>query len=205
MRVLNYLYLIFFFPCIALCQFFTNEGEGNCKVDASYMKPIIKRFNPFFIEHNYDDDTKNETAKLSEGKIIIIDQRACIRHHIAIQYIISPDELKVNSSNYKILIKECFSLLNKLFFQDFDYLKFKTEFETIFYKKIEENGIGRAFSFPIDDRTFIAQLDFGDWGSKLHLEIVKYLYTQNINLPGVPEYTDDGYFQPIKLSQPKSK
>ncbi len=194
--------LLFFFliqPLLGLGQFFTQEKDGNCKVDASYMKPIIQRFNPFFIEHHYDDETKNETAKLSDGKIVIIDQRACIRHHIAIQYIISPDEFKVNNSNYKILLKEWFSILNKLFYGDYDYLKFKTEFENTIAQKIEESAIGRAFSFPIDDRTFITQMDFGEWGSKLQLEIVKYIYTENISKPGVPEYTDDGYFQPSKI------
>lgn len=196
--------LLIGFPWVASAQFFTNEKEENCKVDASYMKPIIQRFNPFFIEHHYDDETKNETAKLSEGKIVIIDQRACKRHHIAIQYIISPDELKVNYSNYKVLVKEWFSILNKLFYGDYDHLKFKTELERIISQKIDEMVIGRAFTFPIDDRTYIAQMDFGDWGSKLQLEIVKYIYTQSIAKPGVPEYTDDGYFQPAKVANNKN-
>lgn len=200
-----FLFFLFqLFTFFAYPQFFTTEPEGNCKVDASYLKPIIQRFNPFFIEHHFDDQTKNETAKLSDGKIVIIDQRACMRHHIAIQYIISPDELKVNYSNYKILIQEWFSLLNKLFYGDYDYLKFKTEFENLIRNKIDEYSIGRAFSFPINDRTFIAQMDFGDWGSKLQLEIVKYIYTENITKPGVPEYTDDGYFQPAKIQNIKN-
>jgi len=193
------------FTQIAYGQFFTKESESNCKVDASYMKPIIQRFNPFFIEHYFDDITKNETAKISDNKIIIIDQRACIRHHIAIQCIISPDEIKINRNNYKILINEWFSLLNKIFYQDYDYLKFKTEFESLLSKKVEENQEGKAFSFPIHDRTFIAQMDYGEWGSKLQLEIVKYIYTENINKPGVAEYTDDGYFQPIKTPQKSNK
>jgi hypothetical protein len=200
-----FLLALLLLPFTAFSQFFTKESEGNCKVDASYMKPLIQRFNPFFIEHHYDDESKNETAKLSDGRIIIIDQRACTRHHIVIQYIISPDELRINSSNYKLLLKEWFGLLNKLFFADYDYLKFKTELESTLSKKIEDIGMGRAFTFPINDRTFIAQMDYGDWGSKLQLEIVKYIYTEKINLPGVPEYTDDGYFQPVKLPNKTNK
>ncbi len=202
-----YQWIIFFVVCPywVYGQFFTKESESNCKVDASYMKPIIQRFNPFFIEHHYDDETKNETAKLSDGKIVIIDQRACVRHHIAIQYIISPDELKVNHSNIRILIKEWFSILNKLFYGDYDYLKFKTEFESNVSNRFEEIIMGRAFSFPINDRTFIAQIDYGDWGSKIQLEIIKYIYTENIIKPGVPEYTDDGYFQPAKISPKYSR
>lgn len=194
------------FPTVGFGQFFTKDtNEGNCKVDASYLRPIIHYTNPFFIEHHYDDESKNETAKVSEGRVVIIDQRACIRHHIAIQYIISPDELRINDKNKHLLFNEIIGLLHSLFYQDFDYLKYEGNFSDILFKKFWEYSTGQAFSFPLNDRTFIVQFDYGEWGSKVQVEIVKYIYTEKIIRPGVPEYTDDGYFQPPKLAPAKNK
>jgi hypothetical protein len=194
--------LIFLGLCLPLQAQFFSEDVGkpsvNCKLKPEMVQALIDRSNPFFYEHAYDDKNKSETARLSPGKLIIIEQGGCIRHHISIQFIISPEEIEVENNNF--ITQEVLGLMNKIFFNKIEYNSFKTSFEKAFIAQFTHYGIGQTFNFPVNDRNFIIQIESGEWGAKMHIEMIRFVYTDKIIMPGIKEYLDDGLYEPPKFN-----
>ena len=185
-------------PLRALAQgggqlIFNHDESGECRVKPEDIRPIIDRMNPFFYNHTWDDKTKTETAQLSPGRTVTITQRACLRHHYTIELDIDPQ--LVPAEHQPFYVVEMFNLLNRLFFNQSDYFSFKNEFERTFIEYYERNGDNVGFSFPLVDRTYLVYLSHERGKeTKLQLEFVRFLLRENIKLPGVEAYRDDGHF-----------
>ncbi len=187
-------------------QFFTTNKDvqrGDCRINPDQIVALVERMNPFLTEHQFDSTSKIETFKITPGKFVIIEQRACLRHHVDIQFIISAAETNILDPFF--FENELFGLMNKLNYNKLDYLEYKTNFEKTFIRKFKEAGIGVIFNFPINDRTFIIQIEAGEWGAKIHMEMVKFIHNLNIEKKGTKEYLDDGWFKPAIVQNPNEK
>ena len=58
------------------------NAQGDCRMALKDIRPIIDRYNPFFTDHTWEDRAKTETARLDPMRLLIIRQKACLRHHI---------------------------------------------------------------------------------------------------------------------------
>lgn len=196
---MNSVYLILL-GCLVVWQgfaqeirFSTNQGAQPCRMKPEDIKPLIDHLNPFFTDCSWDDSAKTEVARLSPERSVIIEQRACLRYHIATQLFIAPNQI---GKEPNALPNELYALLNRLFFNNPEYLNYKFELE----KNINENyfkaGIGKLFSFPLNDMTFICSFDSGVWGGKITFEWVRFLHSEKIKMPGIEDYLDDGWHRP---------
>lgn len=179
---------------------FKHDNSGECRVKQADIKPLIEGYNPFFYDHRWNDTTKMERAMLSPGRRVTIEQKACIRHHYYITLDLSKEIIPADAEPFFVV--ELFNLMNRIYFNQIDYFSFKNEFEKTFIEQYEKAGNNLSFNFPLVDRTFICQiLHEPKQSASIQLEIVRYLLRENIKLPGVPPYMDDGHFQPPTYTQ----
>jgi len=182
------------FLTLVICTIASNafSQSTDCKMKFSELQPIIERHNPFFADHSWNNDIKLETAIPGPGKKLTIEQEACIRHHIYVK--LSFESYLVAKADTVFWITETLNLMNKLFFNQPDYQSFRKEFEYQLMESVHEAGPYVTSSFPVVERTFIFNVDKGDWGAKINLEIVRYLFQDKIRKPGINPKDDDGYF-----------
>lgn len=190
--------------CIAVLSGFASEtqaqlkitysDDSRCRMHTSELKPIITPNNPFFNTHIWADDSKTEIAELSPDRTVQIIQEACLRHHARIRLSILPEAVS-DPKDLNFYVAELFNLMNRIYFYDVDYSAYRLEFENLFIKNLSKNGLNTEFNFLISDYTFLCSLEGGNWGASINMEIVKLIHNEEIELPGVKEYTDDGHFQ----------
>lgn len=171
------------------------DDKGECRMKPKDIKPIIPAKNPFFNTHIWIDETKTELAELSSEKTLQIIQEACLRHHTKIRLSITPKGVP-NPKDLNFYVAELFNLMNRLYFYDVNYYSYRLEFEDLFIKNFKKYGINSEFNFLLADYTFICLMEGGDWGASVNLEIVKLIHKEEIELPGVKGYMDDGHFTP---------
>lgn len=169
----------------------TAQTSGECRMDESQIRPVIDRYNPFFTDHTWEDDTKTETARLDPSRVLIIKQKACLRHHILFAMHLEASEIEDND---RFWISEMLVMLKRVYFNDPNYLEYKKAFEKEYIRQFLAAGLNSTFTFPIDDRTFICRIDKGDWGAKIKLESVKFLLKEKVLQPGIAREKDDGWY-----------
>ena len=174
-------------------RFSTNQGAQPCRMKPEDIRPLISHLNPFFTDHTWDDSAKIEVARLSPERSVIIEQRACLRYHIDIQLFIAPNQIKKEAN---ALPNELYALLNRLFFNNPEYANYKFELEKFINENFFRLGVGKLFSFPLNDMTFICLFEQGSWGGKISFEWVRFLHAEKIQMPGIEEYLDDGWHRP---------
>ena len=166
------------------------HAQEDCTMTEADLKPIIDRFNPFFTDHSWDTETQTETARLDPFRLLIIRQKACIRHHILFSLHIDPSVIQ---NNDRFWITEALVMLKRVYFYDTEYILFKNEFENEFIRQFLAHGVNSSFNFPIHERTFICKVETGDWGAKVKVESVRYIIKGNVKRPGIPRAQDDGW------------
>lgn len=171
------------------------QAQGGCRMSRSEIRPIIDRYNPFFTDHTWEDPTKTETARLDPMRLLIIQQKACLRHHVLYVQHIEPTEIEDSD---RFWITEMLVMLKRVHFNDPIYVEYKNEFEKEYIRQFLANGLNSTFTFPLNDRTFICRVEKGDWGAKIKLEIVRFIFRENIKQPGIAREKDDGWFQGSK-------
>lgn len=165
---------------------------GQCRLKQSDIDPVIERFNPFFTDHTWEDETKTETARLDPYRLVIIKQKACLRHHVLFSLMM---EKSAVSNSERFWITEMLVMLKRVYFNDTEYLGYKKKFEQEFVRQFLSNGLNRTFTFPVEDRTFICRIENGDWGAKIKMESVKFLLKERVKQPGIAREKDDGWFK----------
>lgn len=171
----------------------TVHAQGNdCRMKRSEIVPIIGRFNPFVTDHSWDDRNKTEIARLDANRLLVIKQKACLRHHILFTLYLDPSAV---GDDNKFWVTEVLVMMKKVYFDKMDYLSYKREFEVEFIKNFLSGGTNRMFNFPVNERTFICKIEKGSWGAKIKLEVVKLIIRENIKLPGISRQEDDGWFK----------
>ncbi|MFN8396470.1 MAG: hypothetical protein U0176_17735 [Bacteroidia bacterium] len=173
------------------CGALSAQTSGDCRMDESQIRPVIDRYNPFFTDHTWEDDSKTETARLDPTRILIIKQKACLRHHVLFSMHVEASEIEDND---RFWISEMLVMLKRVYFNDPNYLEYKKAFEKEYIRQFLAAGLNSTFTFPIDDRTFICRIDKGDWGAKVKLESVKFLLKEKVIQPGIAREKDDGWY-----------
>ncbi|MEL6135154.1 MAG: hypothetical protein AAFR59_17490, partial [Bacteroidota bacterium] len=70
----------YFIAILLLCSGWVRAQEG-CRLKAEDLAPVIQRYNPFFTNHTWDPSGQIEMAQMGEGRILMIAQDGCKRHH----------------------------------------------------------------------------------------------------------------------------
>jgi hypothetical protein len=166
--------------------------DDDCRMQPEQIKPIIDRSNPFFTDHTWEDRNKTETARLDEARVLVIRQKACLRHHVLFSMHIDASAIEEND---RFWISEMLVMLKRVYFNDPIYLEYKKDFEKEYIRQFLAAGLNRAFTFPINDRTFICKIERGDWGAKIRLESVKFLLRERVLQPGIARDKDDGWYK----------
>ena len=156
------------------------------------LVPIISRANPFFTDHAWDKASKTETARMDTKRLVVIKQKACIRHHMMFTMHIEASEVE---NNDRFWVSEMLVMVRRVFFDNPDFLEYKKPFEQTFIQQFQANGVGNMFNFPLGERTFICKISFGEWGAKVQLEMVKFIILENIKRPGIARSQDDAWYK----------
>lgn len=157
------------------------------------IKPIIKRFNPYFSNHLYKSYQYTELARLGKHRLLVLKQSGCKRHHINFNLLID-SEIVENDPGF--WIAEAKSLLYKVFFEDPSYTRLGPEFDRLFEEKFKLNGMRRKFNFPIGTRNFICQvINDSEKGGQIAIEMVSYIFRETIEVKrkGISLKEDDGW------------
>jgi hypothetical protein len=165
--------------------------ESDCRMSEEDLRPIIDRYNPFFTDRTWESDTKTETARLDPARLIVIRQKACIRHHVLFTMHIDPS---VVEDTDRFWITEMLLMLKRVYFTDPEYVEYKVKFEKEYIRQFLAAGLNTSFTFPVDDRTFICKVERGDWGAKVRVESVKFLLKEKVKQPGIAREKDDGWY-----------
>jgi hypothetical protein len=166
--------------------------SANCILNTADLHPVIDRYNPFFTDKTWENDSKTETARLDAHRLLVIKQKACTRHHVLLVLHVDPAAIVQED---RFWITEMLVLMKRVYFSDPEYAEYKAKFEKEFVRQFLAVGLNSSFNFPIDDRTFICKIESGDWGAKIRLESVKFLVKERINQPGIAREKDDGWLQ----------
>ena len=158
----------------------------------SDLRPVIDRFNPFFVDHTWDSKDKLEVARLDDKRLITIRQKACLRHHILITMFIDKEEMHEDP---RFWITEVLVMMKRIFFNDLEYMRYKRMFENEYIRVFLLNGTNVMFNFPLGERSFICKVETGDWGAKVRMEVVRFIIREKIRRPGIPRDQDDGWFK----------
>jgi hypothetical protein len=165
--------------------------EEDCRMTPDQLLPIIDRYNPFFTDHTWEDDAKTETARLDPARVVVIKQKACLRHHVLFAMHIDPSEIEDND---RFWISEMLVMLKRVYFNDPVYAEYKKAFEKEYIRQFLAAGLNTTFNFPVNDRTFICRIDKGDWGAKVRLESVRFILKERVLQPGIAREKDDGWY-----------
>ncbi len=166
-------------------------GKEDCRMTADQILPIIDRYNPFFTDHTWEDETKTETGRLDPARVIVIKQKACLRHHVLFAMHVDPSEIEDND---RFWISEMLVMLKRVYFNDPTYPEYKKNFEKEYIRQFLAAGLNSTFTFPVNDRTFICRIDKGDWGAKVKLESVRFILKEKVHQPGIAREKDDGWY-----------
>lgn len=174
----------------------TLRAQEDCRMTADQLRPIIDRYNPFFTDHTWEDDTKTETARLDPQRVLVIKQKACLRHHVLFSMHIEPTAIEDNDRYW---ISEVLVMLKRVYFNDPVYAEYKKSFEKEYIRQFLAAGLNTTFTFPVDDRTFICRIEKGDWGAKVRLESVRLVLKEKVVQPGIAREKDDGWYNNKKI------
>jgi hypothetical protein len=190
-KPLTYIWLL-----LLLCgsQLFAQD-DTDCRMTADQIGPIIDRYNPFFTDHTWENDTKTETARFDASRVLVIKQKACLRHHVLFSMHVSPEAIEDND---RFWISETLMMLKRVYFNDPIYAEYKKSFEKEYIRQFLAAGLNTTFNFPVDDRTFICRIDMGDWGAKVRLESVRFILKERVVKPGISRDKDDGWYKTKK-------
>jgi hypothetical protein len=166
-------------------------AQEDCRMTPEQMQPIIDRYNPFFTDHTWEDATKTETARLDPTRVVVIKQKACLRHHVLFSMHVDPEAIEDVD---RFWISEMLMMLKRVYFNDPVYAEYKKGFEKEYIRQFLAAGLNTTFTFPVDDRTFICRIDKGDWGAKVRLESVRFLLRERVLQPGIARDKDDGWY-----------
>lgn len=186
-----------FSVCLAFLLFlsFPHQGKAqeDCRFTEEMIKPLIKRFNPYFSNHLYKSYQHTELARMGEHRLLVIKQSGCKRHHINFNLLLDPEAVEADPEFW---IAEAKTLLYKVFYKDPSYTRLGPEFDRLFEEKFKMYGLRRKFNFPIGTRNFICQI-INDpvKGGQVAIEMVSYIFRETIEVKrtGISLKDDDGW------------
>lgn len=169
----------------------SSDASGDCRIKPEELKPIIAANNPFFVNHHWDEASKAEVVQMSPDRFLTISQEGCLRHHIKLELAINREAADPYNANF--YPKEVFAMMNRVFFNNHDYYSWKLEFEQELLKAFARVGVDSPFQFHVNNLNFQCLFKGGDWGASLDVEIIRLVMKENVRLPGIESYKDDGH------------
>lgn len=169
------------------------ERDEECRLKREDIQPMIQRDNPFFYDVRWDPDKKKESARMSEHRTVFIRQHGCLRHHRELTFIADPKVAEPENLGFYAV--ELFNMMNRIFYNDLNYWRYKLQFEQLFLERFPQYGLNETFDFQVAEYTFICEMEYVEnIGATIHLDIINLVNKHKIRYPGVPRYEDDGFF-----------
>ena len=193
MRTLFFFSILTASVLLLLPQFGLAQKSNECRLDPEDLKPVIARFNPFFADHTWDKSNQMEMGRLGTGRLLVITQDGCKRHHTTFTLILDIKEIEMN---HHFWINEVKSLFHKIYWEQEEYDSFGQDFEKLFEQKFRMYGLNRQFNFPIGTRNFICELLYDSKrGARINLEMVNFIFKETVleRRRGIPAEEDDGW------------
>ncbi|NBV13594.1 MAG: hypothetical protein EBS07_05950 [Sphingobacteriia bacterium] len=183
--------IIYYF--ILLSWGYAQPGLG-CKIKSWHLKPIISMFNPYCQDQTWDPKTYTQTAYMGDVKIEIL-QSGCDRHHVSFRFQLPlPDTTQALTQAPDYWPKRVYTWLDRCFETQKDWLLFREPFYRQLLRYFDpESFVGLTYNFPVQERNFFYYSTQYDSIVEIKLEIVRYLYSEQINTPGLPLMEDDGF------------
>lgn len=172
---------LFTWICLSLLTpfSFVFAQKEDCRLKKEDLKPIIKRYNPFFSNHTWNLESQIEMARMGNNRLLLITQDGCLRHHITFNLIIDPGKVKQDRSFW---INEVKSMMHRVYWEQSEYEQYQKEFEENFEDKFSYYGLNDQFNFPIGSRNFICELRFDPVkGGKITIEVINFIFREKID------------------------
>ncbi|MCS7297740.1 MAG: hypothetical protein RMK19_04650 [Bacteroidia bacterium] len=140
--------------------------------------------------YEWDPTLKTETLWLRPSLRVRIEQRACIRHHITYEVRVPPDYpfSQGFTRGFIALLDTVLTLLHR---DHFYFLRIKDEILPRLQQQVAIRSIGETIMLPYQEWSFLLRLDQDREGPVITLETIRYISTQRIQRPGIPDYMDD--------------
>jgi hypothetical protein len=176
----------------AQIQISQNPLTGDCRLSPDSLRPIVPPFWPYMYRYEWDPRTKTETLYLSPQKQLRIEQRACNRHHITYELRV-PLTYPLTPSLTQGLVSLLDTILTRLHQDNPDFLTIKDLVLPRLLAQLQIRSIGDVAMVPYQEWNFLAQIDTDRSSAYIRLETIRYISSQAIRKPGVPDYMDDAW------------
>lgn len=173
-------------------QISQNATQGPCRLSPDSLGPITPLFWPYMYRYQWDPQRKVEVLWLSPQIKLTIEQRACIRHHITYEMRLPLDYPLVQGFTKGLLYK-LDTILTLLHQENVAFLRLKALVLPRLLEQLQLRAIGEVAMVPYQEWNFLAQVDTDKNSAFIRLETIRYLSSQTIQKPGIPEYLDDGW------------
>ncbi len=173
-------------------QISQNSTQGPCHLSADSLRPITPSFWPYVYRYQWDPQQKTEILWLAPAVRLTIEQRACIRHHITYELRL-PLDYPLAAGFTRGLLLKLDTILTLLHRENPAFLRLKALVLPRLLEQLQLRAVGEVAMVPYQEWNFLAQVDTDKNGAFIRLEVIRYLSTQTIQRPGIPEYLDDGW------------
>jgi hypothetical protein len=197
---MHFFYPLCFFLSLLSAPLWAQTAAEDCRLDPEELEPVIRRFNPFFADHQWKAETRIEMARMSQERLLVIAQDACKRHHTKLTLIIETSAVENHPAFW---MEEVKGLMYKAYWQQPEYEVFGRAFDQAFTEKFAQHGVNSRFNFPVGTRNFICDIRFQPGrGAKVSVEMVSFIFKERVarRQQGIPKAEDDGW-----LGQRKSR
>ncbi len=176
---------------LAQLQISQNPMSGECRLSPDSLRPIVPLFWPYMRGYEWDSRTKTETVWLGAYQVRIA-QRACTRHHITYELRV-PLSHPLSPSVTLGLASLLDTFLMRLHRDNAEFLAIKDTVWPRLIDQLQIRSLGDVAMIPYQEWNFLAQIDTDRTSAYIRLETIRYISSQAIRKPGVPEYMDDAW------------
>ncbi|MCX7606853.1 MAG: hypothetical protein N2170_06285 [Bacteroidia bacterium] len=187
-------YLVALSPSFLFCQLQLSQNpvSGDCRMPPEALRPLTPSFFPYLYRYEWDPQRKLETIWLSPTLRLRIEQRACIRHHVTYELRVFTSQAFPHGLTRGLLslLDTVITLLHR---NDFPFLAVKNTLWPKLFQQAAIRSLGEVIMLPHQEWSFLLRVDQDKEGPVILLETIRYLSSQSIQRPGVPDYMDDGW------------
>jgi len=177
---------------LAQIQISQNPLTGDCRLSPDSLRPLVPLFWPYMYRYEWDPRTKTETLWLSPQQQVRIEQRACNRHHITYELRV-PLNYPLQPGLTQGLVALMDTFLTRLHQENGEFLALKDTLLPRLLAQLQVRSVGDVAMIPYLEWNFLAQVDTDRTSAYIRLETIRYISSQAIRKPGIPDYMDDAW------------
>jgi len=177
---------------LAQIQISQNPLTGDCRLSPDSLRPLVPLFWPYMYRYEWDPRTKTETLWLSPQQQVRIEQRACNRHHITYELRV-PLNYPLQPGLTQGLVALMDTFLTRLHQENGEFLALKDTLLPRLLAQLQVRSVGAVAMIPYMEWNFLAQVDTDRASAYIRLETIRYISSQAIRKPGIPDYMDDAW------------